>query len=90
MDKYFSLTVSVGSIIHQTSKPSVVIEGLPENAKEEWENGSSLIVLKSVDEDFLKGYTKKCLQEILEIRKSLGYEKEISILEKAIKKAAKE
>lgn len=89
MTDVFMLTVPVGSVIHGANG-SQVLNGVPENAAELWEQGSSTLVLKKASADeFLKDFSKARLEKVLELRRPLKMEAEIKLLEAAIKGASK-
>lgn len=88
MEKYFTLTVAKGSIIHASKGKSRVIDELPEEAEQLWQEGDSTLVLKKSGEELLKGYSKSKLEKILAARTSLGYTAELELLEKALKKVS--
>lgn len=88
MENSFSYTIPKGAIIHQSGKASIKITGdLPENVQKLWENGDGLFVLNKNAGAILEGYSKEKLEKIHALRKAHGYETELSLIEKALKKA---
>lgn len=90
MDKVFTLTVVVGTILLNGDGSQQTLQGVPDNAKELWESGSRILVLKKdAAPEFLSTYSKEELEKILADRIHLNYKAEIKLLEDAIKAAGK-
>ena len=85
----FTLTVGLGSIIHSSGHKSQVLDGVPENAQELWESGTSFLVLKKDGAELLNDYSETKLKELLKIRTAAGFPAELELIEKAIKGAGK-
>lgn len=85
MEKYFILTVALGSIIWRADGRQQILTGVPSNALELWENGSRTLLLKKDGAELLQDYSIKKLSEIYEVRKPIKNKFELKILENLIK-----
>lgn len=86
------LTVAVGSIIHGKGFEKQVLNDVPDNALELWENGSQTLVLKKEGAEILKDFSQERLKKVIALRSPLNYQGENQLLEdtlKALKKTDK-
>lgn len=84
MDKFFSLMVPPGSVIHSQSTRQV-INGIPENALFLWETGSSTLSLKKEGSELLQQYSKAQLIGIKKNRLPLNFTAELKLIDQAIR-----
>ena len=90
MNKFFILTVALGTIIWKADGSQQILNDVPDNAAELWENASSTLCLKKDGaEEFLKSFSKNKLETILEKRKVLNFPAEQKLLEDALKRLDK-
>lgn len=87
MDKYFVLTVPIGSIIWLPKGKEQKITGIPDNALELWKDGTRTLLLKKDGAELFSDYNQEELEKILEARKHVNNKIEIKILEGLIKSA---
>lgn len=85
MDKYFILTVALGSVIWRADGRQQKLTGVPPNALQLWENGSRTLLLKKDGAELLQDYSIEKLSEIYEVRKPIKNKFELKILENLIK-----
>lgn len=83
MNKFFVLTVALGSIVH-LGESSKEIKGIPDNALELLSKGCNWMELKPEAVDYLKKQPKEKLQAILAVRKKQGYTSDVLIIEEAL------
>jgi len=89
MDKYFILTVAVGTIIIKGDDSRQTLSEVPKNALELWEEGSRTLCLRKDGVELLADFSKERLEKVLEARIHLDYKAEIRLLEDLIKTAGK-
>jgi hypothetical protein len=89
MDKYFILTVAVGTIIIKGDGSRQTLSEVPKNALELWEEGSRTLCLRKEGVEILTDFSKERLEKVLETRIHLDYKAEIRLLEDLINTAGK-
>lgn len=86
MDKYFLLTVKVGTTRIQNGS-SIPIKEVPENAFDLICEGCTWMILKNEAVEYLKEKPKEQLEALLKLRKQQGYKSDVEIITKALKSA---
>jgi uncharacterized protein (UPF0128 family) len=82
MNKYFLLTVPVGSQIIFKDNSVQILNDVPDNALELWQKGSdNFILTRENAPELLSTFSKEDLQKVLEVRKTVGFAGEISTIE---------
>lgn len=86
--KYFKLNVKIGTKIIRASG-DYTIEGVPDDALTYYRNGSTWLGLKDDAVEGLQVLTETEIQTLIRLKKQQGFEKEVAILEKALKQKKK-
>jgi len=85
----FVLKLPAGSVIHLKDGTQIPLNEIPKDAQELWESGYYGFALKKGCEPLFEHYTKARLQKLIDIRKPLGYDDEMKILNTLLKNVDK-
>lgn len=85
MENYFALTLPKGSEIWKKDGTKQILNQVPKNAKELWEEGSRALRLRKAGLELLQGKTKEDLKQLLTKRQKVKNRYELNLIRKAIK-----